>query len=177
MNNIEHIFEEYGRLDEFTVKDIRKIIDPVDLPYRNYEPLLKSVQYQGTNKDICKWLVNNDYNGWNVYVQFMDWNTQLQDTTVNARQVANLLMWSGNIKLYCGCPAFKFYGFAFILSQLDACIIPENRFPHIRNPQLKGIACKHILRLMRVLPFQTASLAQAIKQQRQKLGIVYQRHV
>lgn len=159
------------RLDEFTIKDIRTIIDPTDLPHRDYEPLLKQVEYQGTQKDTCKWLVHNNLNGWETYVQFMDWEEQLNDTSLNAVEVANLLQWSGDIRFYCKCPSFKFHGYNFILSSLGAAIVPENRFPHIRNPELKGIMCKHGRKLFRVLPFQTGPIATAIKQQRVERGI------
>lgn len=174
-NILESIFEEFGRLDEFTVKDIRKIISPTDLPHRDYEPLLKDVIYQGTKKNISCWLVNNNKNGWNCYIKFLDWNNQIRDTSLRANEVANLLMWSGDIQLYCGCPAFKFWGYQYILTQLGASIVPEKRFPHKRNPQLAGIACKHIRKLFRVIQFQTGSMAAAIKQQRTALGLTYQK--
>ena len=165
---------EAQRLDEFSVKDIAKIINPSDLPHKDYEPLLRQVDYQGTKRDICKWLVNNTYNGWDCYVQFMDWFEQINDTRYNAKQVADLLMWSGDVRLMCKCPSFSFHGYAYILTQLQASIVPEERFPHIRNPQLLGIACKHLRKLFRVLPFQTGRIASAIKQQRDSLGIRYQ---
>jgi hypothetical protein len=82
-------------------------------------------------------------------------------------------MWSGDVRMYCGCPSFKYFGYQYILTQLGASIVPENRFPHVRNPQLLGIACKHIRRLMRVLPFHRGNLAAAIKRQRDQLGIRY----
>ena len=172
--DFDPLFDSLRRLDEFTAKDIRNIINPTDLPHRDYEPLLKHVEYQGTNRDICKWLVNNNLNGWECYIQFMDWYEQLRDISLKATDVANLLMWSGDVRLYCKCPSFKYWGMQYILTQLNASIIPEDRFPHIRNPHLKGICCKHLRRLFTVLPFQTGSIAQAVKQQRDQLGIRYQ---
>jgi len=172
--NLEELFEEYGRLDEFTVKDISKIINPTDLPHRDYEPLLRSVKWEGCKQNICKWLVLNSMNGWNTYVQFMDWDQQLQDTSINAREMANLLMWSGDIRFHCTCPAYRFWGMQYICTQLGCAIIPENRFPHVRNPQLKGIFCKHGRKLFRVIQFQRGFIAGAIKRQRDALGIKYQ---
>ena len=169
---MKSFFEKY-RLDEFSIKDIKTIINPTDLPHRDYEPLLKQVTYQGTNKNISKWLVMNNMNGWETYVQFMDWDEQLKDTRYNALQVANLLLWSGDIRLYCKCPSFRFWGYAYILTQLSASIIPEKRFPHIRNPNLRGICCKHLRKLFRVIQFQNTALSQAILRQRTQLGIKY----
>jgi hypothetical protein len=169
----DHCFAPAVRLDEFTVKDLRTIINPTDLPHRDYEPLLRQIEYQGTEKDVCKWLVHNRLNGWETYVQFMDWQEQLADTSLNAVEVANLLQWSGDVRLYCKCPSFKFWGYQYILTQLQASIVPEDRFPHIRNPLLKGICCKHLRKLFRVLPFQTGPIAAAIKQQRAERGIEY----
>ena len=169
------LFEQYGvtRLDEFTVKDISKIINPNDLPHRDYEPLLKQVQFQGVKKNVAKFLVMNNHNGWETFVQFMDWNEQLQDTSLSAVEVSRLLMWSSSIRLFCRCPSFKMHGYQYILTELGASIVSEKRFPKKTNPRLLGIACKHIRKLMRVLPAHTASLASAIKQQRQSFGIAH----
>jgi len=162
------------RLDEFTVKDISKIVNPNDLPHRDYEPLLKQVKYQETKQNICKFLVMNNYNGWETYIRFLAWDEQIRDTSLKATEVANLLMWSGDVQFYCKCPAFKFWGMQYICTQLGISIVPENRFPYKRNPQLKGILCKHERKMLKTLPFYTGDIAKAINQQRQALGIKYQ---
>lgn len=163
------IFESAERLDELTYKDIMKVISPNDLPHRDYSPLIKYVRYEEMRKDIMKFFVPNHYNGWNTYIQFIDFNEQLKDLSINAVECARLLMWSSNIRVHCTCPAFKFWGSEYILTQLDAAIVPENRFPHIRNPYLKGIVCKHGNRTIKTLPFHIGDLASYIKVERQNL--------
>jgi hypothetical protein len=163
------IFESAERLDEITYKDIMRVINPNDLPHRDYAPLIKYVRYVEMRKDMMKFFVPNIYNGWNTYIQFMDFNEQLRDTSINANECARLLLWSSNIRVHCTCPAFKFWGSEYILTQLDAAIIPENRFPHIRNPHLKGIVCKHLNRTIKTLGFHLGDLASYIKVERQNL--------
>jgi len=180
-NNLQHIFEEYGsteiiklsRLDELTIKDIKNVIDPNDLPHKDYEPLLKDVIWQGAKNDICKWLVMNNMNGWNVYLRFVSWNEQLYDTSTNARDVSNLLMWSSDVQMYCACPSYTYHGYRFVDFALGCGLVPETRFPKVRNPRLLGIGCKHIRRLYRVIEFQRGFIAGAIKKQRASLGITY----
>jgi hypothetical protein len=56
----------------------------------------------------------------------------------------------------------------YILTTKDAAIVPETRFPSIRNPQLKGGMCKHLIRSMKVLPFHLGDIAKAIKETREQ---------
>jgi len=125
------------------------------------------VKFVGCRKDTIKFFVPNKYNGWNTYIRFVEWYDVLNDTSLNANEAARLLLWSANIQVHCGCPSFKFWGYQYILTQLSASIVPEVRYPHIRNPNLKGIACKHLRRTIKVLPFHIGNMARAIKQQRE----------
>lgn len=154
------------RLDEFTYKDIKNIINPRDLPHRDYAPLIKSVNYVETRGDTMKFFVPNHYNGWNTYIRFVEWDNQIRDKSITPTEMARLLLWSDNIQVHCPCPSFIFWGYQFILTQLDASIVPETRFPRIRNPHLKGICCKHLRRTMMVLPFHLGDMASSIKEQR-----------
>jgi hypothetical protein len=158
-------------LDEMTYKDILHVIDPRDLPHRDYAPLIKYVRIVGIKGNIAKFFVPSPtkINSWNCYIQFTQWNEQLRDTSITPTEAARLLLWSGDIKMHCACPAFLFWGMQYILTQLDTAIVPENRFPHIRNPNLKGIACKHLRRTIKVLPFHMGDMAKAIKEQRSQL--------
>ena len=156
-------------LDEVFYKDFMAEINPNNLPHRDYAPLIPFVRYQGTKNNTMKYFVPNRYNGWNTYIQFVDWNEQVADKSIDANEAARLLLWSGNIRLHCDCPAFKFWGSQYILTQLDAAIVPEMRMPHIRNPHLKGIVCKHGNRVLKVAPFHLGDMASAIKEQRRNL--------
>ncbi len=56
----------------------------------------------------------------------------------------------GNVYAGCNCPAFAYF-YAYIISQLDANLRSsyEGRFPIIRNPQLLGTVCKHLVSVFR----------------------------
>ena len=153
-------------LDEEYYKDIMTEINPNNLPYKDYAPLIPFVKYVGTKKNNMKFFVPNKYNGWNTYIQFVEWMEQVNDASLTANEAARLLLWGANIRVHCPCPAYKFYGSQYILTQLDAAIIPEKRYPHIRNPNLKGIVCKHLNRCLKTLPFHLGDMASAIKEQR-----------
>ncbi len=156
-------------LDEVTLDDVVKIFDPRDLPHRDYLPLLKYSKYVGTQDNIMKFFVPSPtkINAWNVYVQFDEWDAQVKDLSLKPIEAARLLINYSDIKTYCGCPSYSFWGFQHIQTQLDMAIVPEIRFPSIRNPHLLGIACKHIRKCLPTVFFHSADIAKAIREQRQ----------
>lgn len=156
-------------LDEMAYKDLLHAIDPRDLPYRDYAPLVKYVKYVGTQGNIMKFFVPSPtrINAWNTYIQFTQWDQQVRDTSINAVEAARLLMWAGDIRVHCQCPAYHFWGMQYIDTMLDIAIVPEVRYPHIRNPNLRGILCKHLIRCTKTLPFHMADMAKAIRSQRE----------
>ena len=56
-----------------------------------------------------------------------------------------------DIKIACSCEAFLYQGFKYISYKADAGIDKEDRPPIKRNPLQKGMACKHILSVLRYL--------------------------
>jgi hypothetical protein len=156
------------RLDEMRYNDLKHAIDPRDLPYTDYAPLVPYVKYVETKDNIMKYFVPSPtrINKWNVFIQFMEWNEQVADTSINPVEAARLLLWGANIRIHCPCPAFTFWGHQYVATQLDVAIYPETIYPHIRNPELKGLACKHGRRVIVTLPFHLGDMAAAIKRQR-----------
>ena len=59
-------------------------------------------------------------------------------------------IYNGNVYAGCNCPAFAYF-YSYIVSQLDANLRNqyEGRFPIIRNPQLMGTVCKHLVSVFR----------------------------
>jgi hypothetical protein len=153
-------------LDEEYYKDLMKQFDPNWLPHKDYSPLIPMVRYDGHKLGTMRFFVPNKYNGWQTYIRFNEWQEVLDDREYNANESARLLLWGANLRVHCGCPAYLFWGYNYILTQKDAAIIPEDRYPNIRNPNLKGIACKHLVRTLKVLPFHLGDMARAIKLQR-----------
>ena len=87
-------------------------------------------------------------------------------TKVDLRKIAKAFMNKADIQLFCSCPAFKFWGPAFILSldKYDAQYTrKEIRPPSVRNPKRYGAVCKHLDRLLKVFPFYGSTLAKWIK--------------
>ncbi len=118
-----------------------------------------------------EFLVPGKFNAWMCFVRFDEWNEQVHDLNITAVEAARLLLWGGNVRFHCGCPSYCYHGYQYILTQTDSAIVPEVRFPHIRNPYLHGIMCKHGRRVFMVLGMHVGDMARAIKQQRQALGI------
>lgn len=180
MTNATQYFSDKApvRLDELHYRDLMGEILPnnvaglplAKLPFRDWAPLIPFVKYVGYRKNTMKFFVPNKYNGWETFIQFDEWMEQVHDQSVNANEAARLLLWGGNVRVHCGCPSFSFWGFNYITTQLDAAIVPETRYPHIRNPDLKGITCKHLIRTLKVLPFHLGDMAGAIKEQRRRLA-------
>lgn len=73
---------------------------------------------------------------------------------------------SGDIAVSCDCPAFAYWGHAYILTQMDAIEGEgEDRIPKIRNPHLKGTVCKHLLLVLKTLPFNISNILRDYEKQ------------
>jgi hypothetical protein len=163
-------------LDEMFYQDLYRAIDPRDLPHRDHEPLLKYVKYVETKDNIMKYYVPSptpekyrNFSGlnlWTTEIQFIEWDAVLADVSLNANEAARMVLWGANVRIHCPCPAYLFWGMQYIDTQLGIAIYPENRYPDIRNPQLRGIACKHLRKTIKVLPFHLGDIAAEIKKQR-----------
>jgi len=77
---------------------------------------------------------------------------------IDRKKLARKFMDVVDIQIKCSCPAFQYWGPAYILSlgKYDAKYTDrEIRPPRIRNPKQYGAFCKHLQNLMKVLPFYT----------------------
>lgn len=58
-----------------------------------------------------------------------------------------------DIKVFCSCPSWIYGGYKYMATQLDYNAgDPENRFPKIKNKNLKGSVCKHLYLTLKYLP-------------------------
>lgn len=81
-----------------------------------------------------------------VYVQFLDYDMVLADGN-NALEAARRML-AGKLKFDCDCGRHT-YWYRYIASIGNFNYgRPEDGFPRIRNPTMKGIACKHVIRVM-----------------------------
>lgn len=166
-------------LDEMQYADLLHSIDPRDLPHRDYAPLLKYVKYVGTDDNVMKFYVPSPtpekyrnfgpLNLWTCFIQFVEWPETMKDLSLNSVEAARLIFWGSNVRIHCPCPAYKFWGSQYIDTQLGIAMVPEPRYPDIRNPKLLGIACKHLRRVLKTGMFHLGDMAAEIKKQRENL--------
>jgi len=87
-------------------------------------------------------------------------------TRVDLRKLAREFLNRVDVEILCSCPAFQYWGPAYILSlsKYDAKYTDkETRPPRIRNPKKYGAYCKHYANVMRVLPFYKTTLAKWLR--------------
>lgn len=89
---------------------------------------------------------------------------QLLDLTGNKLRSLKAAL-GGNIKISCTCDAFLYQGFKYISYKSGSGINKETRSPDIRNPDKKGMACKHILVALNKMKSDYASIYDMIKSQ------------
>jgi len=86
---------------------------------------------------------------------------------VDLRKLAKQFMDKVDIQLYCSCPADLYWGGQYVrsLAKYDANAgnRKETRPPKERNPKQYGAVCKHLDRLLKVLPFYSGTAARWIK--------------
>ena len=96
-----------------------------------------------------------------VQVQFLNFQAALNAGNLNVKFLDEYL--KSAVKFDCDCGRHRYWyryvatigGFAFGKS--------ETAFPKIRNPELAGLACKHVVRVMHTLARKPVSLRQAAK--------------
>lgn len=82
---------------------------------------------------------------YNIFVLFEDFYTIGKDKDIDFEDAIDYAIEWGDIHIRCTCPAQLYWGYSYLGTQLKYLYgIPrENRFPKIRNPNLKGTVCKH----------------------------------
>lgn len=106
----------------------------------------------------------------NVHVEFLAFNELVfNPDKVKSTTVQNRLS-KGKVKFECDCRRFK-YWFRYINTVAGTVLgRKEGGYPKIRNPQLSGVACKHILRVMHYIKSSEGRhyLAMALEKERTK---------
>ena len=107
---------------------------------------------------------------YHVNVEFLAFNELVfNPDRVKATTVQNRLS-KGKVKFECNCGRFK-YWFRY-LNTVAGTVLgrKEGGFPKIRNPNMTGIACKHILRVMHYIKSQQGQhyLKTALENERKK---------
>lgn len=155
-------------LQEATYKDIQMFIDNEFLKQRVRANALEGVRVKGMDGDTFMFDIksslhkDNNITYTNAF-KLHDWGIFSDEDDYTPVERARLTMLEGDIALHCTCPSFLFWGYQYLLTQIDSAIVPETRSPNIRNPKQRGIVCKHLNRSLRSWPFFTGDLARFIK--------------
>jgi hypothetical protein len=162
--------EDVRTLNEATYKELAGMIDGNFLSQKVRSDALDGIRLLGFEGNIMRFRINSSEFAQNriqyqCSVQFDDWDEVGPDPDLNYAEKARLLLWVGNIRLHCTDPSYLYWGYNYLLTVLDAAIYPEERKPVIRNPQERGIVCKHLNRILRVLPFYSGKIAAELKSQ------------
>lgn len=89
---------------------------------------------------------NSDKTRHHVFVEFMNFDAVVASPQPPNRIVGQML--NGYVKIECDCGRWRYwYRYIATIGRFNQGR-PEPGFPKIRNPNLHGVACKHILRVM-----------------------------
>lgn len=86
-----------------------------------------------------------------VFILFEDFYTIGRDKDIDFEDAIDYAINFSDWHTRCTCPAAQFWGYNFISTKMKYIYgVPrENRFPVVRNPNLKGTICKHTDRVIR----------------------------
>jgi hypothetical protein len=167
---LQFSMRELYPLNEMTYKQMADAIDPNFLKQGWRAQALRGVRYDKMDNDTMVFYVTSseiEINGIEYLnlVKFMSWDDYGGDPDLTPREKALRLLWMSDIQVHCDDPSFLYWGYQYILTQLNASIYQEPRYPHIRNPKLRGIVCKHLNRVLRSLPFYNGDIGKAVTDQ------------
>ena len=119
---------------------------------------IKSSKYGKKDKKTGGTIVTK----YKVFILFEDFYTIGKDKDINFEDAINYAIEFGDLHCRCTCPASQFWGYNYEASALRYLYgVPrENRFPHVRNPNLQGTICKHTDKVLQWILKHTDIVAQ-----------------
>lgn len=153
------------RIDELTRKDM---ITDVDNWTKSKSKLVKRAAYLGITEDYTAFfrvpsVTADPPTTYTVKIKLLDYPDIAEDPDLSVREKVRLAI-AGDLKISCTCPAYLYFGYKYILTQLDSNESDdENRFPKIKNPKLQGVMCKHCYTALQAFPFNWTSIARDIE--------------
>lgn len=139
------------KLQELNRKDLITGIDPRT---RRYSKKVKGIRYEGITTDytvVMKVPSVTAYPSteYTVRIKLAEFPSLDNEDDLSIEDKVRLSI-DGDLLTSCTCPAYKFYGYKYIMTQLSSNESdPEERFPIIRNPNLEGTICKHCMVALR----------------------------
>jgi len=163
LSELNSKFKVYQYLQETNAHTLKNMAD--ERTIEKYKELTTS-EFVGCEDDGTLLFKTKSSDGSKYYEERIvldDLDTYKKDTTLTDFKRVTLAI-TGDIRVKCSCPAFLWWGSEYILTYLKAVEGPGNTiFPEVRNPELKGSVCKHLLNVFDILPFSTGKIVQALR--------------
>lgn len=156
------------RLDELTRKDLVK---DVDRWTKDKSRLVRQSVYLGITEDYTVFfrvpsVTADPPTSYVVKIQLVDYAEISDDDSLDTREKVRLAI-AGDLKISCTCPAYLYFGYKYILTQLETNESDEeHRFPKIKNPRLQGVMCKHCYAAINAFPLNWSRIASDIENDR-----------
>lgn len=153
------------RIDELTRKDL---LADTDTWTKNKARNVRKATYLGVTEDYTAFfrvpsVTANPPTNYLVKIKLVDYPEVADDETLDTRGKVRLAI-AGDLKISCTCPAYLYFGYKYILTQLDSNEADkEHRFPKIKNPKLQGVMCKHCYTAINAFPFNWTMIARDIE--------------
>ena len=119
-------------------------------------------KYKGVNNDGCvEFMTNSQYTPNKKYQQLIKLN-DVKDISAlkefKKSEITRLLL-NGDLSVYCSCEDFLYKGYKYMAWNMGYGLDKENRFPKIKNPNLEGTICKHLIAVLTVIMFNNAKIS------------------
>lgn len=156
------------RLDELTRKDL---VTDTDRWTKNKAKLVRRAVYLGITEDYTVFfrvpsVTANPSTSYVVKIKLVDYPEIEEEKDLSVREKVRLAI-AGDIQISCTCPAYLYFGYKYILTQIDSNESDdENRFPKIRNPKLQGVMCKHCYVAINAFPLNWTSISRDIEKKK-----------
>jgi hypothetical protein len=152
-------------LAEATMSDLVRNVDSgskkraakVDYKFKEMKDggLLVFQTTSGTRNDNDMWYTQ--------YIRLVAFDEVMDGNEDASLQDKVRLLLQEPIEVYCDCPAFLYYGFAYMGSILDYKYgKDEDRKPVKRNPKEEGSVCKHLYRILKRWSMQSSRVVGAL---------------
>lgn len=156
------------RIDEITRKDM---MSDVDKWTKDKARLVRKAVYLGITEDYTAFfrvpsVTADPPTRYVVKIKLVDYPDVADEDSLTVKEKVRLAI-AGDLKVSCTCPAYLYFGYKYILTQLDANESDkEHRFPRIKNPNLQGVMCKHCYIALSAFPMNWNTIARDIEQGR-----------
>ena len=153
------------RIDELTRKDL---VAGSDKWTKDKAKLVRRAVYLGITEDYTVFfrvpsVTADPPTTYTVKVKLVEYPDIADDEDMTVREKVRLAI-AGDLQISCTCPAYLYFGYKYILTQVDANEADaEHRFPKIRNPKLQGVMCKHCYTALSAFPLNWTSIASDIQ--------------